>query len=174
VSPTRHRVAALAMTAAALSGCGVGLHAQTYTEQGRQDGTNVDLQTILVRNLHIEAAPSGDGHAVGADAVLTGSVINRGETADLLTAVTSDAATTVSLTENDAPSDGIALAPGGAAHTWSALLQGLTKPLRAGQYVTVTLSFIKGGQTTLSVPVHVTEGQLENREVNQEPYGSEG
>ena len=171
MNPCRHRVAALVMTAAALSGCGVGLHAQTYKEQGRQDGTNVDLESILVRNLHIEAAPAADGHAVGADAVLTGSVINRGKTADLLTSVTTDAATTVLLSENDAPAEGIAIAPGGAAHSWSATLQGLTKPLRAGRYVTVTLSFDKGGQTTLSVPVHLTEGTLENREVNQEPYG---
>ncbi|MCW2543080.1 MAG: hypothetical protein JWM40_632 [Frankiales bacterium] len=175
------RAAALVLSAAVLSGCGVGLHAQTYTEKGRQDGSNVDLESILVRNLHIEPAPTGSTIPVGSDAVLTGSIVNRGQAADTLTSVTSDAATSVSLsTTETVPRFGggspfpLTIPAGGALTDWTATLTGLTKDLRAGEYVTVTLSFTNGGQTTLSVPVHLGDADLANREVDQEPYGSEG
>ena len=177
------RVAALVLSAAVLSGCGVGLHAQTYQEKGRGDGTSIDLKSILIRNLHVEAPVSGNQLAAGSDAVLTGSIINRGQTADTLTSVTTDAATTVSLALNTPPGaiprfgDGpvpVVIPAGGAQNSWAATLSGLTKAVRAGEYISVTLSFTNGGQTTLRVPVHSGDAGLGSREVNQEPYGSEG
>ena len=134
------RVAALVLSAAVLSGCGVGLHAQTYQEKGRGDGTSVDLRSILIRNLHVEAPASGNQLAAGSDAVLTGSIINRGQTADTLTSVTTDAATTVRLDNFSGgagfhPPEGvpIAIPAGGAQNEWSATLTGLTKAVRAGE-----------------------------------------
>lgn len=174
---SRRAAAALVLSAAVLSGCGVGLHAQTYKETGRSDGTSVDLDSLVIRNLHIEAPASGSTIPAGSDAVLTGSLVNHGQQADTLTSVTSDAATTVSLTETSAsaaPTGQVAIPAGGAATEWKATLSGLTKDLRAGEYVSVTLSFTNGGQSTLKVPVQTGDAGLENREVDQEPYGSEG
>jgi copper(I)-binding protein len=176
------RVAALLLTSALLSGCGVGLHSQTYKETGRGDSSSVDLESVLVRNLHIEAPLSGSTLAAGSDAVLTGTLASKGKATDTLTSVTTDAATTVVLqpggfgTDPGFPRFGegssvVAVPAGGHASEWRAVLQGLTEELRSGEYVSVTLSFRDAGQTTLRVPVHIREGDLENREVIQHPYG---
>ncbi|MCU1587192.1 MAG: hypothetical protein JWN31_685 [Frankiales bacterium] len=179
MSPSRHRAhaaAALLLSSALLSGCGVGLHAQTYQETGRGDGTSVDLESVLVRNLHIEPPTTGTEIPAGGDAVLTGTLASRGGATDTLTAVTSDAASTVvvrsSADVGSAGAQPVSVAAGAANSTWSAVLQGLTKPLRSGEYATVTLTFANAGQTTLRVPVHVGDANLANRETVQEPYGA--
>ncbi len=164
------RLAAVLLAAVALSGCGTGLNAQTYKETGRADSTSTNLETLAVRNLHIEGPSASDVHEVGGEARLLGSLVNRGDTADTLISVTSDSAAAVTLTQDDQPASSIAVDKGRAASNWAAVLQGLSTPLRPGTYVTVTLTFTNAGRTTLQVPVHLGEGDLETREVHQEPY----
>jgi copper(I)-binding protein len=168
------------LSSALLSGCGVGLQAQTYKETGRNDGSSVDLESVLVRNLHIEPPTSGNTLAAGGDAVLTGTLASRDKATDTLTSVTSPAAASVTLAAGAAPAVprfgggpvGLDVPAGGALTDWTATLTGLAQPLRAGEYVTVTLTFANAGQTTLRVPVHSGDGDLGNREVIQPPYGS--
>jgi copper(I)-binding protein len=157
-----------------LSGCGVGLQAQTYKEQGRSDSASTNLGDLAVRNLHIEAPATGSTHEAAAEAVLTGALVNRGEQADTLASVTTSGAGTVSLMQDGQAVPGIEIPAGGSAQGWTAVLQGLSAPLRSGGYVSVTLSFTSGGRTTLNVPVHIGDGDLDSREVNQEPYGEGG
>ena len=167
------RLVAVAASAALLSGCGTGLYAHTYQQTGRSDGTSRDLETLALRNLHILPPASGDTHLPGSDAVLTGALVNKGEQADTLTSVTSPAAATVTLTQAGKPVSIVQIPAGGTAGEWTAVLTGVTEPLRAGTYVSVTLTFTSGGRTTLTVPVRLGDGQsgLEDREVHQEPYG---
>lgn len=178
MSPSRHRAhtaAALLLSSALLSGCGVGLEAQTYKETGRGDSTSVDLEGVVVRNLHIEQPLHGTELAAGDDAVLLGTFVSRGGGTDALVSVTTDAAESVVLAtvEGDqaVQADRIAVPAGGIANEWGAVLQGLTAPLHSSQYVEVTLTFENAGQTTVRVPVHLGDGDLDTREVVQHPYG---
>ena len=178
MSPSRHRaniVAALLLSSALLSGCGVGLEAQTYKETGRGDSTSVDLEGVSVRNLHIEEPLQGTTIAAGDAAVLLGTFVSKDGAADTLTSVTTDAAESVVLAtveQNQAvQASSIAVPAGGVANEWGAVLQGLTAPLRSATYVEVTLTFANAGQTTVRVPVHLGDGELDTREVIQHPYG---
>lgn len=163
------RLAAVLLSAAVLSGCSTGLNAQTYKETGRADSTSKDLESLALRNLHIEG-PTSDVHEVGGEARLVGSLVNRGETPDTLISVSSEAAGAITLLDKDQPVASITVDKGRAVSTWTAVLEGLTTTLRPGTYVTVTLTFTNAGRTTLQVPVHIAEGDLEDREVLQEPY----
>lgn len=174
MSPLSSRFAAVLLSTALLSACGTGLHAQTYKEQGRTDGTSKDLESVVIRNLHIEPPASGNTHPSGAEAVLTGALINRSEHADTLMSVTSDVAASVSLLQDGKPVPTLSLPASRAVGAWSALLEGLSAPLRAGSYVSVTMTFEGAGRTTLRVPVHIGDAGLGSREVNQEPYGEAG
>lgn len=168
------RLAAILLSAAVLSGCGTGLQAQTYKETGRSDGTSTNLESLAIRNLHIEPPAADNTHAAGGTATLTGGLINRGSAADTLTSVTTAAAGSVSLVQDGQSVSAVQIPAGGAASAWSAVLEGLTAPARAGSYVAVTLTFTSGGRTTLSVPIHIGDAGLGFREVHQEPYGEGG
>ena len=168
------RAAAVLLTATVLSGCGTGLQAQTYKETGRSDGASADLEALAIRDLHIEAPTSGTTLAAGSSAVLTGTLVNHGSAQDTLTAVTSDAASTVTLAQDDHPATSIAIPAGGADSTWTATLTGLSAAASAGSYISVTLTFSSAGQTTLQVPVALGNSNLDSREVNQQPYGEGG
>lgn len=165
-------VLAAALTAG-LTGCGTGLQAQTYKEKGRQDFASVDLDRLAVRDLHL-LAPSNGTIPAGGSATLVGVVVNRGGATDRLRDVSTDAATGVALQVDGKPATGVALPPGSAASTWTAVLSGLTRPLRAGDYITVTLTFADAGRTTLDVPVQNGDNGLGSRTVDQSPYGEGG
>lgn len=178
MSPSRHRArtaAAFLLSSALLSGCGVGLEAQTYKETGRGDSTSLDLEGVAIRNLHIEEPLQGTEVAAGDAAVLLGTFVSKGGATDSLTAVTTDAAESVVLAtveQNQAvQASSIEVPAGGIANEWGAVLQGLTSPLRSAEYVEVTLTFANAGQTTVRVPVHIGDGGLDTREVLQHPYG---
>jgi len=165
------RLAAVLLGAAVLSGCGTGLQAQVYKETGRGDSASADLDSLAIRNLHFEPAAEGNALATGDRAVMTGSFANRGDAQDTLTSISSPAAASVMLLQHGKAVSSIDIPAGGAAGGWTAVLEGVNRPVRAGQYLPVTLTFSRGGRTTLQVPLHISEGDLEGREVNQEPYG---
>lgn len=164
---------AAATVTAALTGCGTGMQAQTYQQNGRQDSAVADIDQLVIRNLHVQGPAAGVIPA-GGEAVLTGSFINRGTAADRLRDITSDLATTVTLTLDGQPVTGIEVPAQGAAGTWTAVLSGLTREVRAGEYIPVTLTFATNGQTKLRVPVQTGDNGLIGREVHQDPYGEHG
>ncbi len=165
-------LAALALSAGlACSACGTGLHAQTYQEVGRQDGANTDVASLAVRNLAVTGPDSGSTIPVDGTASLTGLFANSGETSDALVSASSDVAATVSFTESGKPVTSIEVpARGASTATWAISLTGLTKPLAAGSYISVTLTFAKAPRTTVRVPVRAGNNGLAERSPAQDPY----
>ena len=164
-------VAAAVLSAAALTACGTGLQAQTYKEKGRQDSATTDLGRLAVRNLHVQPPTDGSILATGSQAVLTGTFVNAGSADDSLKTLTTDVAGSVNLTVDGAPATTVAVPAGGSSGTWTAILDGLTKDLHAGEYISVTLDFSGAGRTTVQVPVRAGDNGLGSREPEQDPYG---
>ncbi|MGZ6825292.1 MAG: copper chaperone PCu(A)C [Mycobacteriales bacterium] len=164
-------VSTVALSAALLSACGTGLHAQTYKEVGRADGASTNLQALQVRNLHI-APPDTAGGTITGTATVVGTLVNNGGTADALVSASTDAASSASLTDNGQPATQVAVPANGLAPgTWAITLTGLTQPLRPGSYITMTLVFDKAGRTTLQVPVRAGDNGVSGRDQLQDPYG---
>ena len=165
-------LAALALsTGLACSACGTGLHAQTYREVGRQDGANTDVASLAVRDLAVTGPDTGSTIPVDGTASITGLFANSGETSDALVSASSDAASTVTFAESGKPVTRIEVpARGASTATWVISLTGLTKPLAAGSYLNVTLTFAKAPRTTVRVPVRAGNNGLSERTPAQDPY----
>lgn len=158
--PLLASAAALAATVA-LVGCGSGQSAQTYKQRTAADSTNTQLGSLALRNLAITAPPGDALLATGGDAVVRGTFVNEGDQADMLVGATSDAATTVALKAGDAAVPSVAVPPNGlSAGDASIVLQGLTRPLRPGDYVTVTLHFARNGRSDVLVPVQADPNRV--------------
>lgn len=170
--------AALLSSALLLAGCGTGLQATTYTkERSPRDFDDRSIADLEVRNLGITPPSTGIAFHVGDSAVLTGTVVNTGDTDDALVGVESDIAGSVSLLvegPGNAANPEVPIPAGGDAGSWAARLTGLTKDLHVGQYVTVTLVFAHAGRLTdLQVPIRIGDTGLSSREEAQDPYESE-
>jgi copper(I)-binding protein len=164
-------VAVLAVSAAALSACGTGLQAQTYREVGRQDGASITVDKIAVRDLHVVPPLTGASIPKYETAVVSGVLVNEGDTADALVGASTDSAATATLEDGGQPSTSIPLLPHGMATTWTINLRGLTKPLEGGRFINVTLTFNRARQTTLQVPIRAGDTGLAQRTPEQNPYG---
>lgn len=162
---------ALSLSAALVSACGTGLEAQTYKERRAYDATHVDLDGLKVRNLALEAVSEADGAPTGGGAILTGVVVNDGTTDDALVDVQTDVANDIQLVSAAGASQ-LDIPAGKTSGTqWAVQLSGLTRPVKVGQYVSITLEFAKAGRTTVQVPVRPGDNGLGDREVAQDPYG---
>jgi copper(I)-binding protein len=169
----RRLVPAALLVALALTGCGTGLQNQTYKERSIRDFDGLTVGSLEVRNLGIDAPASGS--VIPADegtAVVTGSVINTGRTADALTGASSSVAASAQLQVDGTDVSAVPVPAGSdAGTTWAVLLTGLKKDLLAGTYVDITLTFERAGRTEqLSIPVRVGDTGLSDREEAQDPY----
>lgn len=178
----RRRVAVALLALPVLAGCAAGRDAQTINTDTISDAAGADVGALQVRNVYL-AAPETALHGKGGDAPLYLTVASRSDLPDLLTSVTSDDATSVTVRQPDlgggeaspaaSPSAGSPTLAGGASlplavPAGSALqlgpdsthlvLQGLKRQLRPGQSVRVTFSFAEAGSTTLVVPVALPAG----------------
>jgi len=159
--PSRRLVPLLAagLLPLALTACGAGRSPDTYEQRPTVDAAQASMGDLQVRNVHV-LAPTGDAAelAVGEDATVTMSIVDVGEAPDQLTEVASDAATTVQLLDKAGdPTDQVRIPGLGAVgeQDFSVRLGGLTRALRPGQQVPLTLTFTRAGRKTLSVPVMV-------------------
>lgn len=162
------RPAAAALFAVVLaSGCGTGLHARTYQEQGREDGAAANVggsNGIAVRNLHLEQT--------GGFVLVTGGLVNNGNQPDTLLGATTDAASGVDLTVDGSSVPSVDIPPLGAApQGWALDLSGLTSQLTPATYIGVTLEFAHAGRITLQVPVSPGDTGLAQRTPEQDPNG---
>ena len=163
--------AAAVLCAVALSSCGTGLRAQTYRGRALGDAVNAQVGDLALRNLQVEAVSQEQGAPQGGGALLTGVVVNTGDTDDSLVRASSDVAGEATLV-SEAGGTELAVPAGKTSGTeWAVQLTDLTREVRPGQYVAVTLEFAKAGRTTVQVPVKTTERTLEDREQLQNPYG---
>lgn len=150
-------VLAAALLPLALTACGSGRDPETYNERATVDAAKASLGDLEVRNLHI-TAPEGDAPelAVGEDATLTFAVVNLGEAPDRLVGVSTDVASTIEVRGADGqPTGQVDVPPLGVAaeDDFSVTLKGLTQALRPGLHAEVTLTFVRAGRKTLTVPV---------------------
>ena len=168
---------AVLLSAVALSACGTSLHARTYQESGRTDGTSVDVQgrnSVNIRNLHVDSPLTGRVLPAGESAVVTGALVNSGSADDALVAASTPAATGAVLLVDGAEVTQVAIPAGGSAPTgWAVRLDGLTADVHVAQSITMTLEFQNAGRVTLRVPVYAGENGLQNRPAEEDPYSLE-
>ena len=158
-----------------LSGCGTGLHATTYTiERSPRDFRSTQIADLKVRNLGIAGPSTGITIASGGTAVLTGSVVNSGDSDDALVGVEVDVAGTSTLWLDGKTVTSVPVPAGGATGQWSVTLSDLKRDLRVGQYVDVSLVFARAGRLAdLQVPVRTPQDTgLGERTPEQDPYRS--
>jgi copper(I)-binding protein len=158
-----------------LAGCGTGLQATTYTkERAPRDFDNKQLGDIAVRNLGIAPPPSGSSYSPTDTAVLSGGIVNIGDSDDALVAVETPAAGTAMLQAAGATTQSVPIPARSDAGDWSVQLSDLKGELVVGHYVEVTLVFQKAGRLEgLQVPVRIGDTGLDHREANQDPYHSD-
>lgn len=150
---------AAALLPLAVSACGSNLDPQTYRERTTQDATNTEVGALALRNVAIEPPASGRAElAAGSDALVTLAVVSTAAEKDTLVSVASPAAAATELVDGsghavasvEVPANGTA-----GFGDFGIVLRGLTKPLRPGMYVDVTVTFQNNGRATLHVPVAV-------------------
>lgn len=140
-----------------LSACGDGLRAQTYQERATADATNEAIGALAVRNLSIVPPKGAAEFPAGGSARATFVLVNEGAQADRLTAVSSDAAASVSVAGPDGRPALLSVPSQGTLSGYSFVLRGLTAPLRPGQFVKMSLTFGVNGTEEMLVPVAVTQ-----------------
>ena len=156
------------LLALAIAGCATGESAAGESATGESTPAVASVGDLVVTRA-VAPAPIGD-----SPAALYFTVVNRGQAADTLVAVESDAADEVMLhdqvrrggsmvmehvREVAVPAgDSVRLAPGGL----HVMLDGLRSTISAGDTLRATLRFSRTGAVEILVPV-VTYGELEGR-----------
>jgi periplasmic copper chaperone A len=165
--PPRPATAAVAVALGlALTGCGANFEAQTYQTRAVGDGTNAAVGAIAVRNVTLVAPESGDSYAEGDDAEVLLTLTNDGPDDDRLVEASSPDAEEVEVQQDGSASSGGVELPrlSTTANGVSLQLTGLSRDLRPGQYVEITLRFETNGEVTVSAPVATTGEYDEERE----------
>lgn len=149
------------LAAITLAACGAGQGAQTYHQHTTEDSTNETVGALQLRNVAIMPPRNGDSLAQGSDVPVTATFVNEADKADRLVSATTDAAQSVTLTKGGAEVQSIDVPPLGiSANDAGLMLHGLTRELRPGQYVTITLAFDVNGRKDLLVPVDTPLDQI--------------
>ena len=155
---SRRRLVLAAAAAAALipvvAGCEAGISAPTLAFHPPTDSETGTVGTVLIRNLFVLGAPIGRGLAAGSSASVFLALINTDpQTPDTLVSISAPGtATSVTL-----PAGGIPVRAGHPIYYSGpfpqVVLRDLTRPVRSGSTVRLTLTFAKQGPITLDVPV---------------------
>jgi hypothetical protein len=154
----------LALLAAALSGCGTGQIAQTAAQEPAVNGNKVNINNVLLRDIRIQAAQTGDFVHPGRTVDLVLVAVNQSpDVADRLVGITSDIGTVA--VSGDArlpaggmlflgPPEGQRVAPGPLESNNAAKATvNLTKPISNGLTYNFTFNFEKAGQASVLVPI---------------------
>ena len=146
-------VAAVTVLVPAVAGCEAGANAPTQQWHQPTPGASARLNQIAISNVFVLGAPPQSSLAAGGSAGLFLAVSNDGSKSDTLLSISAPGTARSVLM----PKKGIAL-----ASRQSVLLQGpapqivlqeLSRALRGGQDIPVTLNFANAGSVTLRVPV---------------------
>ena len=144
-------VAAVLASTLTLAGCASGKISQTASQVAAENGGNGKVGQIDVLNVQFET-PSGTAYPKGSSAPLNIWVSNDSIAADVLTDVSTPAASKVDIA-------GTATAPPQSLEDFGTkykiTLTGLTNPLSYGVSVPVTFTFRTAGSVTVNVPVAI-------------------
>ncbi len=139
-----------------LSACGASLDAQTYQERNQAGSTDTAVGSLAIRNVPIEPPSSGEVHEEGDDATVTLTVTSVTPEDDRLVEVTSDAAEEVVVLVDGEEGELEVPGLGSTGSTATLELRGLTREVRTGEYVEMTLRFADNGSAEILVPVALT------------------
>lgn len=146
-------VAAVTVLVPAVAGCEAGINAPTQQWHQPTSGASTELGNIAIRNVFVLGPDPASSLPVGASAGLFLALANRGTSTDRLISISAaHAATSVTMPRGGIAVTGnrLVLLQGPAPEI---VLHNLTRSLRGGQDVPVTLTFQNAGSTTLQVPV---------------------
>lgn len=178
---SRTAVLGLAICAAAVAGCGAGQVTQTSTQEAAVNGAMAETGELRVRDAEIAypEEPDNAGASVypaGSDAEVTMMISNQGITADELVGARSDGAQQVRI-EGDRviPGDNaLRIAPQPspveALQHAEMTLQGLTRQLRPGLTIKVTLDFRKAESVTVDLPVAAPGAPREDHDQGEQDH----
>ena len=155
--------------AAAISGCSAGQIAQTSMQQSAVDGNQATVKNVALRNVHIQAAQTGDYLRPGATVDLVLVAVNQSpDITDKLLGITTDIGK-VTVTGNPTlPASGVLFVGGQNGQTKrsdKAIESGdtlkatiaLSKPITNGPNYDVTFDFEKAGRVSVAVPISAPE-----------------
>ncbi len=155
--------------AAAISGCSAGQIAQTSMQQSAVDGNQATVKNVALRNVHIQAAQTGDFLRPGATVDLVLVAVNQSpDITDKLLGITTDIGK-VTVTGNPTlPASGVLFVGGQNGQTKrsdKAIESGdtlkatiaLSKPITNGPNYDVTFDFEKAGRVSVAVPISAPE-----------------
>lgn len=143
-------------TAASVTACGAGRDAMTYQERNQAEASEATTGSLAIRNVRVEAPPSGELYEVGEHATVVLTVTNAADEEDRLVEVTTPVASEV-IIRAGGREDGVSVPPFGSTGSEVTLeLVGLTRALRPGEYVDLTLRFENNGLVELRAPIATT------------------
>ena len=143
-------------TALSVSACGASLDAQTYQERNNAESTNAAVGQLAIRDVAVQPPRTDEGYEVGDNATVKITVTNAGPEQDRLLEVTSSAAREVVVLAGDQEGDLVVPPLGSTGSFVTFELRGLTRALRPGEYVDLSLRFADNGTTELLAPVMTT------------------
>lgn len=150
-------IGALALMIPVIAGCEAGTDAPTLEFHQAGAGAYQQADGISIANAFVLGAPGGSAVPVGSSASLFLSLSNTGPNDDTLQSVTSNYASSVQVTGGTV-SIPVSSTINLMGPQPSIVLSNLTKPLTAGQAISITLNFAHAGQVTLNdVPVEPHE-----------------
>ena len=182
--PVRARLSAamagVLVVAVALSGCAAGQRAQTANEFSVVQGVAGNVGSMGLRDAGINPPASAAGFVKGANATLSMTLINNGQSSDALVSVTTPNAAGATLAAPASATGSrtagqIAVPPNGAVPIGgdpaggTITLHKLTYRLVPGQSIPVTLNFQVAGQVTVMLPVKLVPNQTGGETVNVAP-----
>ncbi|WP_292980838.1 hypothetical protein [Mycobacterium sp.] len=153
-----------------MSGCGAGQIAQTAMQQSAVNGNQATVKNVALRNVHIQAAQTGDFLRPGATVDLVLVAVNQSpDFNDKLLGVTTDIGKVTVTGDPTLPASGVLFfgdQNGQTKRSDKAVESGdtvkatiaLSKPITNGPNYNVTFDFEKAGSVSLAVPIAAPEG----------------
>jgi copper(I)-binding protein len=137
-----------------LAACGAGFEPLTYQERNQGGSTDLSVGELEVRAVTVRSPEEGYVHEAGDSVAVSFAVVNPSTERDSLVEVTTDAAGSVELQEDGDAVDEIEVpAQGTTGEDVEIELVELTRDVRSGEYVELTLMFERNGSETFLVPV---------------------
>jgi hypothetical protein len=156
---------ALSLLAAAslvLSGCAAGQYSQTADQVAAIDGANGTIGDIAVLNARL-APTARELYPAGSDARLLLWVSNDGLNPDVLSSVTTSAASSVEIS-GDGAVPGQTLADFATDEGTEVTVTGFLQNQYYGQSIPMTFNFANAGSLSLNIPIEVPPERSTDRE----------
>lgn len=169
--------------ATALAGCGAGQISQVATQEPAVNGTGGVVNTVALRNVHLQAVQTSDALKPGTEVDLIFTATNQSpDTDDRLLRITSDVGTITLAGDTVLPANGILEVgePDGVAEL-AALPEAadgveatvaLSEPISNGLTYPFTFTFEIAGDKTLEVPISAGNAPRQGEGSGGESHGS--